>query len=210
MIKTLFVQGFLYYKLGKRNILGINCQISKDLKIGANCNIRNYVTIGRNVILNDGISIGSNAKVNNIVIGKNSQIEGGVVCTGYGDGKIKIGEESYIGLNNVLDWSDNITIGNNVHIAGPSTSLWTHSSAKQAFAGLPLKDKNLKHRPTAPIVIESNVYIGGNCTIYPGITIEHHSVIAPNSAVTHDVKSYTMVGGVPAKLIKHLDQFIEA
>jgi acetyltransferase-like isoleucine patch superfamily enzyme len=53
-------------------------------------------------------------------------------------------------------------------------------------------------------VIEDNVYIGGNCTIYPGITIHHHSIVAPNSAVTKDVPSHSMLGGVPAKVVKQL------
>jgi len=92
-----------------------------------------------------------------------------------------------------------------VHIAGPSTGLWTHSSAKQAIAGLPLKEKDIKYRPTASITIENNVYIGGNCTIYPGVTLGHHSIIAPNSAVDKDVEPYTLVGGVPAIFIKHIE-----
>jgi len=48
------------------------------------------------------------------------------------------------------------------------------------------------------------VYINGNCTIYPGVTIHHHSVIAPNSAVTKDIPPYTLVGGVPAAKIKKI------
>jgi len=68
-----------------------------------------------------------------------------------------------------------------------------------------LKDKSLKYRPVAPIFIESNVYIGGNCTIYPGVTIGNHSVITPNSAVTKDVPPFSMVGGVPARFIKKIE-----
>ena len=89
-----------------------------------------------------------------------------------------------------------------MHIAGPSTGLWTHSSANMCINGIALDDKDLKFRPTSPITIEDNVYIGGNCTIYPGVTIGHHSIVTPNSAVTQDVSPYTMVGGVPAKVIK--------
>jgi len=110
-----------------------------------------------------------------------------------------------MGIFNFLDWSDNIIIGDFVHIAGPSTGLWTHTSAPMCLNSIPLEEKSKKYRPTAPIVIESNVYIGGNCTIYPGITIGHHSIVAPNSAITRDVLPYTMVGGVPAKIIKKLD-----
>jgi acetyltransferase-like isoleucine patch superfamily enzyme len=80
-----------------------------------------------------------------------------------------------------------------------------HTSAPMCLNGIPLENKSLKYRPTNPIIIESNVYIGGNCTIYPGIKISHHSIITPNSAVTKDVEPYTMVGGVPAKVIKLLN-----
>ena len=56
----------------------------------------------------------------------------------------------------------------------------------------------------APVVIGDNVYIGGNCTIYPGVKIGPHAVVAPNSAVAHEVLPGTMVGGVPALVIKQL------
>jgi acetyltransferase-like isoleucine patch superfamily enzyme len=62
-----------------------------------------------------------------------------------------------------------------------------------------------KYRPTAPIIIEDNVYIGCNCTIYPGLKIHHHSILTSNSAITKDVESYFMVGGVPAKVIKKIN-----
>ena len=60
---------------------------------------------------------------------------------------------------------------------------------------IPLNDKGRDpFRPTSPILIENNVYIGGNCTIYPGVTIGHHSIVAPNSAVTINILPYTLVG----------------
>jgi len=145
-----------------------------------------------------------NARLSKIEVGKNAQIEGGVVCTGYGKGKIKIGKECYIGHYNILDLSDNITIGNFVHIAGPSTGLWTHRSVKMCLNGNAINNKTHENRLTAPIIIENNVYIGGNCTIYPGVTIHHHSVIAPNSDVTKDVPSNILFGGVPGKVIKKI------
>lgn len=185
--------------------IGRNCRVNKDFKCGYNCIIGENAQIGRNVVINNNVTISGSASIRNISINDNSHIEGGVKVLGYGKGKITIGKETYIGINNVLDWSDNITIGNYVHIAGPSTALWTHSSSKQAIAGLPLNDKNPEYRPTAPITIENNVYIGGNCTIYPGITISHHSIVAPNSVVNKNVEPFTLVGGVPAKFLKKID-----
>jgi acetyltransferase-like isoleucine patch superfamily enzyme len=204
-----FLKGFLWqmylrFKHGKGNKIGKGVILSKDLICGKNCIIGRYTIFGKEVKLGNGVKIGSDCRIEKLEIGDNSCIEAGVIFTGYGNGHIKIGKECYVGINNILDWSNDIAIGDYVHIAGPSTGLWTHSSAKMCINSIPLNDKSEKNRPTNPIVIESNVYIGGNCTIYPGITIRNHSIVAPNSAVTKNVESYTMVGGVPARKIKDL------
>jgi acetyltransferase-like isoleucine patch superfamily enzyme len=208
-IKSLFWQKYLRIKFSSDNFLGKRIIFSKDLIIGKNCKIGDNVIFGSSVKLGDNISIGKDAFIENIEVDDFSSIEGKVICTGFGKGKIKIGQNSYIGIYNILDWSDDITIGNFVHIAGPSTGLWTHTSAPMCLNGIPLENKSQKYRPTKSIVIESNVYIGGNCPIYPGITIGHHSIVTPNSAVTKDVAPFTMVGGVPAKVIKHLNGKID-
>ena len=204
IIKAFLINSFRNYQLRRDNLIGRNCQINKRAQLKGNVQIRDAANIGQNVILNKNVIVGSNTRLSEIEIGINTQIEGGVVCTGYGKGKIKIGKECYIGHYNILDWSDNITIGDYVHIAGPSTGLWTHSSAKMCLNGDLLNNKTSENRPTAPIIIEDNVYIGGNCTVYPGVTIHHHSIIAPNSAVTKDVPPNMLCGGVPGKVIKKL------
>ena len=179
-VKEYILQSVLQLKLRKKKIIiGANCIIAKQAIIGANCQIRDSAIIGPKTILLDSVIIGRRAQINNISIGENTQIEKGVVCTGTGVGRIVIGEESYIGINNILDWSNNITIGDHVHVAGPSTGLWTHSSAMQALAGLPLNNKNIEYRPTLPIIIENNVYVGGNFTcLIRKIEIQTGEVVA--------------------------------
>jgi acetyltransferase-like isoleucine patch superfamily enzyme len=207
-IKDFFIQSYIRLKLRlKGHKIGKGAAFY-SAELNGICEIRDHATIGPKVVLAGNNIIGSNAKLSNISIGENTHVEGGVICTGYGNGAILIGKESYIGINNVIDWSDNITIGDFVQIAGPSTALWTHTGASMCINGVPLSNKSKHFRPTAPIQIESNVYIGCNCTIYPGITIRHHSIIAPNSAVTKDVPPFTMVGGVPARKIKEIKPVI--
>jgi len=171
--------------------------------------------IGKNTLVGDGVVIGKNVKIGRgailrkITIGNHSVIESFVKCVGTEKGCIFIGSNSYIGVSNILDNSANIKIGDFVQIAGPSTALWTHSGAKMCMNSIPLDKANEKYRPVAPIIIEDNVYIGGNCTIYPGIRIGHHSIVAPNSAVTKDIPPYSMFGGVPAKFIKSTYEMID-
>src|SRR5690606_24110717 len=57
----------------------------------------------------------------------------------------------------------------------------------------------------APINIGSNSWLGAGSIVLPGITIGDFCVIAAGSVVTKDVPDYTVVAGVPAKIIKKLN-----
>jgi acetyltransferase-like isoleucine patch superfamily enzyme len=202
--KSFFWNTYLKRKYSSGSRIGNGVIFSKDLIIGDKCVLGKNTSFGTKVKLGNCIKIGKDAIIEKAEIDDFSAIEGGVIISGDGKGKVKIGKHCYIGVYNVLDNSNDITIGDFVHIAGPSTGLWTHTSAPMCLKGIPLNEKNEEVRPTAPIVVENNVYIGGNCTIYPGITIGHHSVVAPNSAVTKNVFPFSLVGGVPAKFIKDI------
>ncbi len=204
-INANMIQFILKNRFSKNNNLGRNIILSKDLITGINCTIYSNVTIENSVVLGNNVTIGPGALLKYISVGDNSMVDKNVLCVRWGIGSIKIGKNSYIGVNNVLDCANNIVIGDYVHIAGPSTAIWTHSSAPMALSGIPLGDLSETHRPTAPVAIENNVWIGGNCTIYPGVTIGNHSIIAPNTAVTKNVEPYSMVGGVPGKVIKKIE-----
>ena len=205
LLKDTFYQ-FLRINISRLRGTGIRegVKIARGITLYDDNQIGSYTRLDKGVVLSKGVKIGNYSALYNIEIGENSIIESWVGCGGDGNGRIKIGKESYIGISNILDCSDNITIGDYVHIAGPSTGLWTHSSVPMCLNSIPFKQANKVHRPTAPIVIENNVFIGGNCTIYPGVIIGHNSVVAPNTAVTKNVEPCTMVGGVPARKIKDL------
>lgn len=55
-----------------------------------------------------------------------------------------------------------------------------------------------------PVTIGDDVWIGGNCTILPGVTIGNKVVVAAGAVVTKDVPDNCVVGGVPAKKIKEI------
>ncbi|MCH5226013.1 MAG: sugar O-acetyltransferase [Muribaculaceae bacterium] len=56
----------------------------------------------------------------------------------------------------------------------------------------------------APIKIGRNVWIGSNSTILPGVSIGDNAVVAAGAVVNRDVEPDTIVGGVPARFIKHI------
>ncbi|MDE6052974.1 MAG: sugar O-acetyltransferase [Lachnospiraceae bacterium] len=61
--------------------------------------------------------------------------------------------------------------------------------------------KNRKNH-YAPIKIGAHVWIGSNATILPGVTIGDWAVVAAGAVITRDVPAMTVVGGVPAKVLK--------
>lgn len=56
-----------------------------------------------------------------------------------------------------------------------------------------------------PVTIGNDVWIGGNCTILPGVTIGNNVIVAAGAVVTKDVPDNCIVAGVPAKKIKELE-----
>lgn len=57
----------------------------------------------------------------------------------------------------------------------------------------------------APIVLGRNVWVGSNATILQGVTIGDNAVVAAGAVVTKDVAANTVVGGVPARFIKRIE-----
>jgi acetyltransferase-like isoleucine patch superfamily enzyme len=88
-----------------------------------------------------------------------------------------------------------ITIEDDVLI-GPKVSLITENH--------PRDPANRKSLDLAKIVIKKNAWIGAGATILPGVTIGENAIVAAGAVVTKDVFDNTIVGGVPAKLIKKI------
>ena len=91
-----------------------------------------------------------------------------------------------------------VYIGNHVMI-GPNTLITT--------VGHPLSPMGRRryHASAQPVRIGNDVWIGGNVTILPGVTIGNNVVVAAGAVVTKDIPDNTLVGGIPAKQIKEIE-----
>lgn len=69
-----------------------------------------------------------------------------------------------------------------------------------------LEPEKRRFTRAAPIVLGRNVWIGSNATICQGVTIGDNAVVAAGAVVTRDVPANTVVGGVPARCIKRVDE----
>ena len=109
---------------------------------------------------------------------------------------ILVGKGFYANYNCCFLDCSLITFGDNVLI-GPSV---TFSPATHPALEPKLR---LEGKESAkPIKVGNNVWFGANCVILPGITIGDHAVIAAGAVVSKDVPEYSVVAGVPAKVIK--------
>ena len=106
--------------------------------------------------------------------------------------------EDYSGIGLGAKIPAGVTIGNDV-MMGPDCLMFT-SNHRIDDTSVPMRTQGFT--PIDPIVIEDDVWIGARVTIMGGVHIGTGSVIAAGAVVTHDVAPYSIVGGVPAKLIR--------
>ncbi|WP_044110056.1 acyltransferase [Xylanibacter brevis] len=129
-------------------------------------------------------------------LGSHSVVES-FSCINNAVGDVIIGKHTRIGLHNTIIGP--VTIGNHVNLAqGITVSALNHNFADTT------KRIDEQGVTTKPVVIGDDVWIGANAVILPGVTIGRHAVVAAGAVVTQDVPENTLVGGVPAKIIKSL------
>ncbi len=155
--------------------------------------IKKNVTVGRHPVISPESRINPRrGKIefgDDIVIAPNAMIQGNV-CIGnrcsVQTGSLIVGDNTY-----------GVKIGNDVRIAPyvviiSSNHVFDRTDVTIASQGL--RDE--------PIIIEDDVWIGSRVNITAGVTIGKGAVIGAGAVVTKDVVPYTVVGGVPARVIK--------
>lgn len=178
----------VYFFLGERNKFkafwwGIS--IGKRVKFSGKCYQYRFP--------NSRISIGNNCTFlsrsfsNKIGINRPCMIS-----THTKEAKIEIGNNCGFS-GTVIGAFDKIVLGNNVRCGANTTITDSDWHTDDPRSG-----------PTAPIIIENNVWLGVNSIVLKGVTIGENSVIGANSVVTKSIPANVIAAGNPCKVIKQL------
>lgn len=144
--------------------------------------------------------------------------------------RVQIGDDCFIGRFSVLHplasydgrpCEGKVTLGNNVYIGGfaqihsmdsleigDGCVLSEHVYVSDIAHGLhPMKGPIMKQplESKGPVRIGRHVFIGFGSAVLPGVTLGDHCVVGARSVVTRSFPAYSMVVGMPARLVKVFD-----
>ena len=162
-----------------------------------------HIKLGRGVYIDEGTYL--HACPQGIEIGDNTIVMHGAVLHVYNfrdmpHSRIKIGRDSLIGEYSVIRGQGGVEIGDRVY-----TSPFTQIIAVNHVFDDPNRPFVEQGITAEGIVIEDDVWLGAGAVITDGVRVGKGAVVAAGAVVTRDVSPHTVVGGVPAKVIKTID-----
>jgi acetyltransferase-like isoleucine patch superfamily enzyme len=189
-------KGELQYRL---NWLRILSTVPTDTRIGWQARLSgSNVSLGRGCQIENFTEICSGSKdFEYIKIGSYSRVSSGAQIHSWG-GFVEIGDYCSINANSILYGTGGITIGDYVRIA--ANTVIVASMHKFDSVDLPIMRQGYTARG---IHIENDVWIGTGVCILDDVTIGEGAVIAAGAVVNGNVEPYSVVAGVPARMIKH-------
>lgn len=168
---------------------GARVMFGKKVKCGKNLNLMENALI--NALSYDGVEIGDNCTV-----GKHAIVECTGVLRNIGN-RLTIGNN--VGINHFcfIGVRGEVVIGDNV-IFGPHVSVFSENHNFED-PNVPIKHQGVTKATTR---IGNDVWLGAKSMVMSGVTIGDGSVVAAGAVVTKDVPPYSVVAGVPAKVIR--------
>ncbi len=169
---------------------------------GVRLRFADNIRLGHGVYLDQGVYL--HACPQGIEIGSNTIVMHGAILHVYNfrnmpQSGIKIGRDSLVGEYSVIRGQGGVTIGDRVYTSPFSQIIAVNHVFEDP--GRPFIEQGIT---AEGIVIEDDVWIGASAVITDGVRVGKGSVVAAGAVVTRDVPPHTVVGGVPAKLIKEI------
>jgi acetyltransferase-like isoleucine patch superfamily enzyme len=162
-----------------------------------------HIKLGHGVYIDEGAYL--HACPQGIEIGPGTIVMHGAILHVYNfrnmqQSGIKIGRDSLIGEYSVIRGQGGVQIGDRVY-----TSPFTQIIAVNHVFDDPDRPFVEQGITAEGIVIEDDVWLGAGAVITDGVKVGKGAVVAAGAVVTRDVPPHTVVGGVPAKVIKTID-----
>jgi acetyltransferase-like isoleucine patch superfamily enzyme len=162
-----------------------------------------HIKLGQGVYLDQGVYL--HACPRGIDIGAGTIVMHGAILHVYNfrnlpHAGITIGRDSLIGEHSVIRGQGGVQIGDRVY-----TSPFTQIIAVNHVFDDPNRPFVEQGITAEGIVIEDDVWLGAGAIVTDGVRIGKGAVVAAGAVVTNDVAPHTVVGGVPAKMIKTID-----
>lgn len=104
----------------------------------------------------------------------------------------------HIGCIERIEIGDNVLLGSKIYITDHF-----HGEITKEALNLPPIERPLSSKP---IKIGNNVWVGDNVCIMPGVTLGNNVIVGANAVVTHSFPDNTVIAGVPARIIRKLDE----
>ncbi len=169
---------------------------------GVRLRFANHIHLGQGAYLDEQVYL--HACPQGIRIGANTLVMHGAVLHVYNfrnlpQAGITIGKDSLIGEYTVIRGQGGVTIGDRVY-----TSPHTQIIAVNHVFNDPERPFCEQGITAQGIAIEDDVWIGSAAVITDGVRVGKGAVVAAGAVVTKDVPAHTVVGGVPAKVIKEI------
>jgi len=162
-----------------------------------------HIRLGQGCYLDESVYI--HACPGGVEIGANTIVMHGAILHVYNfrnlpNAGIKIGRDSLIGEYSVIRGQGGVTIGDRVY-----TSPFTQIIAVNHVFDDPKRSFVEQGITAEGIVIEDDVWLGASVVVTDGVHIGRGAVVAAGAVVTEDVPQHTVVGGVPARVIREID-----
>ncbi|MCD4737799.1 MAG: acyltransferase [Anaerolineae bacterium] len=174
------------------------------IESGVRLRFANHIKLGAGSYLDEGVYL--HACPQGIVIGAGTLIMHGAVLHVYNfrdlpHAGIQIGADSLIGEYTVIRGQGGVTLGDRVY-----TSPFVQIIAVNHVFEDPTRSFVEQGLTAEGIVIEDDVWIGSGAIITDGVRVGRGSVVAAGAVVTHAVPAHTVVGGVPAKVLRSITE----